>query len=164
MACAGNRWSNVHFQIPADINVKVSCFEIMSVCCVLVFNWQWCLCCSIKQLSLPITSPVLTLSLSFRYTILKVCIFAVTHLFISKKDLTLLFPQMVSSTLFLYTLRRKKIISFTAADSDNNVSAFVPLKTLFHTLPLSVAYLLYMVVFFICTVAMIFCCFESYKY
>ena len=40
MACAGNRWSNVHFQIPADINVKVSCFEIMSVCCVLVFNWQ----------------------------------------------------------------------------------------------------------------------------
>ncbi|CAN6915683.1 unnamed protein product [Brassica oleracea] len=52
--------------------------------------------------------------------------------------------QMVSSTLFLYTLRRKKIISFTAADSDNNVSAFVPLKTLFHTLPLSVAYLLYM--------------------
>ncbi|KAG5407531.1 hypothetical protein IGI04_013650 [Brassica rapa subsp. trilocularis] len=52
--------------------------------------------------------------------------------------------QMVSSTLFLYTLRRKKIISFTAADSDNNVSAFVPLKTLFHTLPLSAAYLLYM--------------------
>ncbi|KAJ4899166.1 Nucleotide/sugar transporter family protein [Raphanus sativus] len=54
--------------------------------------------------------------------------------------------QMVSSTLFLYTLRRKKIISFTAGDSDNNVSAFVPLKTLFHTLPLSVAYLLYMLV------------------
>ncbi|KAJ4899152.1 Nucleotide/sugar transporter family protein [Raphanus sativus] len=55
--------------------------------------------------------------------------------------------QMVSSTLFLYTLRRKKVISFTAGDSDNNnVSAFVPLKTLFHTLPLSVAYLLYMLV------------------
>ncbi|KAF3484604.1 hypothetical protein F2Q69_00057827 [Brassica cretica] len=68
------------------------------------------------------------------------------------KRLTLLLPHMVSSTLFLYTLRRKKIISFTAADSfsasdnnNNNVSTFVPLKTLFHTLPLSAAYLLYMV-------------------
>ena len=61
MSCAGKSP-----QIPADINVKVSCFEIMSVCCVLVFNWQWCLCCSIKQLSLPMSSPVLTLSLSFR--------------------------------------------------------------------------------------------------
>lgn len=90
-------------------------------CCVLVFiNWQWCLCCSIKQLSLPMTSPVLTLSHSFRYIYYiykvclyvnlwsetmkfnsclsflnkrllilpkkKFCLFAVTHLFTSKKD------------------------------------------------------------------------------
>ncbi|CAN8326939.1 unnamed protein product [Cochlearia groenlandica] len=55
--------------------------------------------------------------------------------------------QMVSSSLFLYALRRKKIISFTASDSFSsydNASRFVPLKTLFHTLPLSIAYLMYM--------------------
>ncbi|KAF3598017.1 hypothetical protein DY000_02027756 [Brassica cretica] len=55
--------------------------------------------------------------------------------------------QMVSSTFFLYSLRRKKIISFIAADSfsgSGSTSAFVPLKTLFHTLPLSIAYLMYM--------------------
>ncbi|ESQ53950.1 hypothetical protein EUTSA_v10025618mg [Eutrema salsugineum] len=55
--------------------------------------------------------------------------------------------QMVSSSLFLYALRRRKIISFTAADSfsnSDNASTLVPLKTLFHTLPLAIAYLLYM--------------------
>ncbi|CAL9227698.1 unnamed protein product [Arabidopsis halleri] len=54
--------------------------------------------------------------------------------------------QMVSSSLFLYALRRRKIISFTAADSFSidNASNFVPVKTLFHTLPLSIAYLMYM--------------------
>lgn len=55
--------------------------------------------------------------------------------------------QMVSSTFFLYSLRRKKIISFIAADSfsgSGSTSAFVPLKTLLHTLPLSIAYLMYM--------------------
>jgi solute carrier family 35 protein len=55
--------------------------------------------------------------------------------------------QMVSSSLFLYALRRRKIISFTAADSFSidSASTFVPVKTLFHTLPLAIAYLLYMV-------------------
>jgi len=54
---------------------------------------------------------------------------------------------MVSSSLFLYALRRRKIISFTAADSFSidSASTFVPVKTLFHTLPLAIAYLLYMV-------------------
>ncbi|KAF2549736.1 hypothetical protein F2Q68_00037726 [Brassica cretica] len=54
------------------------------------------------------------------------------------------FPCVNVITLF-------QVISFTAADSfsasdnnNNNVSTFVPLKTLFHTLPLSAAYLLYM--------------------
>ncbi|CAH2077259.1 unnamed protein product [Thlaspi arvense] len=51
--------------------------------------------------------------------------------------------QMISSSLFLYALRRKKIISFAASDSDN-ASSFVSLKSLFHTLPLSMAYLTYM--------------------
>ncbi|CAN8273256.1 unnamed protein product [Cochlearia groenlandica] len=55
--------------------------------------------------------------------------------------------QMASSSLFLYALRRKNVISFTAPDSissSDNASNFVPLKTLFHTLPLSIAYLMYM--------------------
>ncbi|XP_010437933.1 PREDICTED: UDP-N-acetylglucosamine/UDP-glucose/GDP-mannose transporter-like [Camelina sativa] len=54
--------------------------------------------------------------------------------------------QMVSSSLFLYALRRRRIISFTAADSFSidNASTFVPLKTLLHTLPLAISYLLYM--------------------
>ncbi|XP_010525948.1 PREDICTED: UDP-N-acetylglucosamine/UDP-glucose/GDP-mannose transporter [Tarenaya hassleriana] len=56
--------------------------------------------------------------------------------------------QMVSSCLFLYGLRCRKIISFAAADSfsasDSTAPTFVPLKTVFHTLPLSITYLLYM--------------------
>ncbi|KAL9440025.1 hypothetical protein AB3S75_018813 [Citrus x aurantiifolia] len=57
--------------------------------------------------------------------------------------------QMISSCSFLYFLRRWKIINFTMGDSlltSDSSSTFVPLKTLMHTLPLAVAYLLYMVV------------------
>lgn len=56
--------------------------------------------------------------------------------------------QMISSCSFLYFLRRWKIINFTMGDSlltSDSSSTFVPLKTLMHTLPLAVAYLLYMV-------------------
>ncbi|KAJ9184035.1 hypothetical protein P3X46_007819 [Hevea brasiliensis] len=57
--------------------------------------------------------------------------------------------QIISSCSFLYALRRWKIISFTTGESlpisDSNTT-FVPLETLMHTLPLSVAYLLYMLV------------------
>ncbi|XP_065850223.1 UDP-N-acetylglucosamine transporter UGNT1 isoform X2 [Euphorbia lathyris] len=57
--------------------------------------------------------------------------------------------QMISSVSFLYALRRWKIISFIAGESlpisDGNTT-FVPLETLMHTLPLSFAYLLYMLV------------------
>jgi solute carrier family 35 protein len=76
-----------------------------------------------------------------------------THIFILYRNLSIskiaghfCFPQMVSSSLFLYALRRRKIISFTAADSFSidSASTFVPVKTLFHTLPLAIAYLLYM--------------------
>lgn len=57
--------------------------------------------------------------------------------------------QMISSCSFLYFLRRWKIINFTMGDSlktSDSSSTFVPLKTLIHTLPLAVTYLLYMVV------------------
>ncbi|CAA6669975.1 unnamed protein product [Spirodela intermedia] len=58
--------------------------------------------------------------------------------------------QMISSTLILFAMRRWKIISFTAAESrtvsDNHLAGFVSLPTLLHTLPLSLAYLFYMVI------------------
>ncbi|CAI0416641.1 unnamed protein product [Linum tenue] len=58
--------------------------------------------------------------------------------------------QMISSCSFLYALRRLRIISFSAAESmttsDSGSVTFVPLETLLHTLPLSIAYLLYMLV------------------
>lgn len=55
--------------------------------------------------------------------------------------------QMISSCSFLYGLRRWKIISFSAGDSttmSDYSTAFVPLKTFIHTLPLALTYLLYM--------------------
>ncbi|KAF5748176.1 UDP-sugar transporter [Tripterygium wilfordii] len=53
--------------------------------------------------------------------------------------------QMICSCAFLYTLRRWKLITFTAGESlVGSDGTFVPLKTLMHTLPLSAAYLLYM--------------------
>ncbi|XP_052209677.1 UDP-N-acetylglucosamine transporter UGNT1 isoform X1 [Diospyros lotus] len=57
--------------------------------------------------------------------------------------------QMICSCAFLYALRRWKLISFSGAESltitDNSIT-FVPLKTLRRTLPLSLTYLLYMLV------------------
>ncbi|KAJ1404881.1 Sugar phosphate transporter domain [Sesbania bispinosa] len=67
--------------------------------------------------------------------------------FPSANVITLL--QMVCSCCFLYVLRRWRIISFTAGESlliSDNSTKFVSLKTLKHTLPLSGAYLLYMLV------------------
>ncbi|XP_065001337.1 UDP-N-acetylglucosamine transporter UGNT1-like [Musa acuminata AAA Group] len=50
--------------------------------------------------------------------------------------------QMISSTCILYAMRRWRIISFT--NGEPHKGSFVPLETIFHTLPLSIAYLLYM--------------------
>ncbi|KAK3040931.1 hypothetical protein RJ639_028805, partial [Escallonia herrerae] len=55
--------------------------------------------------------------------------------------------QMICSCSFLYVLRRWKLISFSAGESltiADNSTRFVPLKTLIHTLPLALTYLLYM--------------------
>ncbi|KAF2318079.1 hypothetical protein GH714_041426 [Hevea brasiliensis] len=57
--------------------------------------------------------------------------------------------QSLCSCSFLYAMRRWKIISFRTAESNrinNNPASFVPFKTLFHTLPLALSYLLYMLV------------------
>ncbi|XP_057721692.1 UDP-N-acetylglucosamine transporter UGNT1 [Arachis stenosperma] len=67
--------------------------------------------------------------------------------FPSANVITLL--QMVCSCCFLYVLRRWRIISFSAGEKSlisDNSTKFVPLNTLKHTLPLSGAYLLYMLV------------------
>ncbi|KAK7311062.1 hypothetical protein RJT34_08951 [Clitoria ternatea] len=67
--------------------------------------------------------------------------------FPSANVITLL--QMVCSCFFLYLLRRWRAISFSAGESlliSDNSTKFVSLKTLKHTLPLSGAYLLYMLV------------------
>ncbi|KAK7320686.1 hypothetical protein VNO77_30385 [Canavalia gladiata] len=67
--------------------------------------------------------------------------------FPSANVITLL--QMVCSCFFLYVLRRWRVISFTAGESfliSDNSTIFVSMKTLRHTLPLSGAYLLYMLV------------------
>ncbi|KAM5564477.1 hypothetical protein ABKV19_018851 [Rosa sericea] len=56
--------------------------------------------------------------------------------------------QMICSCFLLYTLRRWKMITFTAGESsafsDINTTTLVPLKTLKKTFPLAGAYLLYM--------------------
>ncbi|KAK2991907.1 hypothetical protein RJ640_014103 [Escallonia rubra] len=55
--------------------------------------------------------------------------------------------EMICSCSFLYVLRRWKLISFSASESltiADNSTRFVPLKTLIHTLPLALTYLLYM--------------------
>ncbi|XP_057484906.1 UDP-N-acetylglucosamine transporter UGNT1-like [Actinidia eriantha] len=57
--------------------------------------------------------------------------------------------QMTSSCLLLYTMRYWKIISFEDGEPEaksitNNPETLVPLKTLVHTLPLALSYLLYM--------------------
>ncbi|KAL2318074.1 hypothetical protein Fmac_031950 [Flemingia macrophylla] len=70
-----------------------------------------------------------------------------SYRFQSANVITLL--QMVCSCCFLYLLRRWRMISFTANESlliSDNSTKFVSLKTLKHTLPLSAAYLFYMLV------------------
>ncbi|KAM7459505.1 hypothetical protein LguiA_036499 [Lonicera macranthoides] len=55
--------------------------------------------------------------------------------------------QMICSCFFLYGLRRCRLISFSANESLASTGysiTFVPLKTLIHTLPLALTYLLYM--------------------
>uniref|UniRef100_A0A5B6YVD4 Putative UDP-sugar transporter sqv-7 n=1 Tax=Davidia involucrata TaxID=16924 RepID=A0A5B6YVD4_DAVIN len=55
--------------------------------------------------------------------------------------------QMICSCTFLYALRRWKLISFSGSESltiTDNSTTLVPLKTLIHTLPLAMTYLLYM--------------------
>ncbi|KAK9213181.1 hypothetical protein WN943_002568 [Citrus x changshan-huyou] len=55
--------------------------------------------------------------------------------------------QMFCSCSILYALRCWKIISFTVGEphtTSNNPTTLVPLKTLVHTLPLALSYLLYM--------------------
>lgn len=58
---------------------------------------------------------------------------------------------MLCSCAFLYVLRRWKIISFTAGESqgkDTNSKILVPLRTVLHTLPLAFSYLIYLVCLF----------------
>ncbi|KAJ8635056.1 hypothetical protein MRB53_009323 [Persea americana] len=55
--------------------------------------------------------------------------------------------QMICSTSILYAMRRWKMISFTVVESrsvSDNSATLVPVKTLVHTLPLAISYLLYM--------------------
>ncbi|GLT43645.1 hypothetical protein SLA2020_175810 [Shorea laevis] len=57
--------------------------------------------------------------------------------------------QMICSCSFLYALRRWKVISFTNNESlviSDNSASLVPLKTLIHTSPVAISYLLYMLV------------------
>lgn len=57
--------------------------------------------------------------------------------------------QMICSYSFLYVMIHWKVISFNVADMSSAVDnplTLVPLKTLIHTLPLSLTYLLYMLV------------------
>ncbi|OUZ99868.1 UAA transporter [Macleaya cordata] len=57
--------------------------------------------------------------------------------------------QMICSCSFLYAMRRWKIISFTIGEPLNvseTSGSLVPYKTLVHTLPLALSYLLYMLV------------------
>ncbi|XP_020549521.1 putative UDP-sugar transporter DDB_G0278631 isoform X2 [Sesamum indicum] len=56
---------------------------------------------------------------------------------------------MICSCCFLYVLRRSKLISFSANESiavAESYKTLVPLKTLIHTSPLALTYLLYMLV------------------
>ncbi|XP_059433371.1 UDP-N-acetylglucosamine transporter UGNT1-like [Corylus avellana] len=57
--------------------------------------------------------------------------------------------QTLCSSSFLYAMKRWKIISFTTDEPQsitNNPATLVPFKTLVHTLPLALSYLLYMLV------------------
>ncbi|KAI8022901.1 UDP-N-acetylglucosamine transporter UGNT1 [Camellia lanceoleosa] len=55
--------------------------------------------------------------------------------------------QLVCSCIFLYAMKYWKIISFTDGEPEGitiNQATLVPLKTLRHTIPLAISYLLYM--------------------
>lgn len=67
-----------------------------------------------------------------------------SYRFPSANVITLL--QMICSVSFLYAMRRLKIISFTVGEpwTSSDSATLVPLGKLLHTLPLSFAYLLYM--------------------
>ncbi|KAL5697931.1 UDP-N-acetylglucosamine transporter ugnt1 [Ranunculus cassubicifolius] len=55
--------------------------------------------------------------------------------------------QMICSTSLLYAMKRWRLISFTSSEPravSDHTTNLVPLKTLVHTLPLSISYLLYM--------------------
>ncbi|OMO57736.1 hypothetical protein COLO4_35141 [Corchorus olitorius] len=57
--------------------------------------------------------------------------------------------QMICSCALLYAMKSWKIISFTEDERQSitsNPVTLVPMKTLFHTLPLAVSYLLYMLI------------------
>ncbi|BBH08514.1 Nucleotide/sugar transporter family protein [Prunus dulcis] len=56
--------------------------------------------------------------------------------------------QMLSSCTLLYAMKCWKIISFTTEPqiTTNNPVTLIPFKTLVHTLPLAISYLLYMLV------------------
>ncbi|XP_071698137.1 UDP-N-acetylglucosamine transporter UGNT1-like isoform X2 [Rutidosis leptorrhynchoides] len=58
--------------------------------------------------------------------------------------------QMICSSVLLYALKSRKIISFTVINEDESTKdlpgIFVPLNTLITTLPLAISYLLYMLV------------------
>ncbi|MBA0731046.1 hypothetical protein Golax_020669 [Gossypium laxum] len=56
---------------------------------------------------------------------------------------------MLSSCAFLYAMKRWKIISFSEGEPQSvtsNPITLIPLRTLAHTLPLAVSYLLYMLI------------------
>ncbi|KAB2079608.1 hypothetical protein ES319_A05G016100v1 [Gossypium barbadense] len=56
---------------------------------------------------------------------------------------------MLSSCAFLYAMKRWKIISFSEGEPQSvtsNPITLIPLRTLVHTLPLAVSYLLYMLI------------------
>ncbi|KAE8689028.1 cytokinin riboside 5'-monophosphate phosphoribohydrolase LOG8-like isoform X1 [Hibiscus syriacus] len=56
---------------------------------------------------------------------------------------------MLCSSVFLYAMKQWKIISFTEGEPESitrNPVTLVPLRKLFHTLPLAVSYLLYMLI------------------
>ncbi|XP_057468344.1 UDP-N-acetylglucosamine transporter UGNT1-like [Actinidia eriantha] len=58
-----------------------------------------------------------------------------------------LLEKIICSCAFLYALRRWKLITFSGVESlitADNSTTFVPLKTLIHTLPLALTYLLCM--------------------
>lgn len=57
--------------------------------------------------------------------------------------------QMILSCCFLYALKRLKLISFSSNESGDSNKTLVSVKALINTSPLSLTYLLYMVILYI---------------